>query len=105
MTNWKKYGLEDFAEDFEKLGIRTEEDLIRWAPELERRGLTGICRLVGVTPPAKSKPAPAKKKKSLSDRIWHVIDQIFLKLLILIVVLVLILFILIMLAVKMGLLK
>ena len=81
MADWSRYGLEDFAEVFEQCGIRTEQQLIDAAPQLEEMGLTGLCDAIGVPKNRKKQPAPKpqppkkqEKGKSKLDKIGRIIN-------------------------------
>ena len=56
---WKQFGLEDFAEGFDKLGIRDIFELRENAPYIEKRyHLDGLCELLGVELEQEPDPQP-----------------------------------------------
>ena len=56
MVNWDKYGLGNFQETFDSMGIESVGDLIDLAPYIENElGLEGLCDAIGVKNPEKEK--------------------------------------------------
>lgn len=65
MVDWSQYGLGEYAEGFEKLGIRSIDELKAMAPTLEDDyGLDGLCDLLGVERKKKVDPPPVSSSSS-----------------------------------------
>ena len=69
MVNWDKYGLGEWQETFESMGIQSVGDLIDLAPSIENDlGLDGLCEALGIRNPEKEKKEREKREEEERKR-------------------------------------